>query len=165
MWSRSINASTNGFACESFLDELAVEAGKDPLAFRREYLKDKRLHKFIDKMEAVSGWKNRKRSEGYGVAITECFASTVGQVVKISKVSYGGVKIDQVWAVMNCGWYVNRDTVRAQVEGAIVMGLGAVTDHQVAFKDLMAADRNFSTFQMPSIKEISRMEIHIEEND
>ncbi|MCF0075373.1 xanthine dehydrogenase family protein molybdopterin-binding subunit [Dyadobacter sp. CY261] len=165
MWWRSVYASTNGFAYESFLDELAVEAGKDPLAFRREYLKDERLHKLIDKMEEVSGWKNRKKGEGYGVAITECFASTVGQVVKISKVAGGGVKIDQVWAVMDCGWYVNPDTVRAQVEGSIVMGLGAATTHQVTFKDGMAVDRNFSTYKMPRINEIPPIEIHIMEND
>ncbi|MCF0075585.1 PQQ-dependent sugar dehydrogenase [Dyadobacter sp. CY261] len=118
MWWRSVYASTNGFAYESLLDELAVEAGKGLLAFRREYLKDERLHKLIDKMEEVSGWKNRKKGEGCGVAITECFASTVGQVVKIYKATGGGVKIDQVWAVMDCGCYVNPDTVRAQVEGS-----------------------------------------------
>lgn len=165
MWWRSVYASTNGFAFESFLDELAVEAGKDPLAFRREYLKDERLHKLIDKMEEVSGWKKRKKGEGYGVAITECFASTVGQIVKISKAATGGVKIDQVWAVMDCGWYVNPDTVRAQIEGSIVMGLGAATNHQVTFKDGMAVDRNFSTYPMPRINEIPPIEIHIMENN
>jgi isoquinoline 1-oxidoreductase beta subunit len=165
MWWRSVYASTNGFAYESFIDELALEAGKDPLDFRRQYLKDERLQKLIDKMEEVSGWKNRKKGEGYGVAITECFASTVGQVVKVSKAANGGVKIDQVWAVMDCGWYVNPDTVRAQVEGAIVMGLGAATIHQVKFKDGMAVDNNFSTYQMPRITDIPPIEIHIMEND
>jgi isoquinoline 1-oxidoreductase beta subunit len=165
MWWRSVYASTNGFAYESFMDELALEAGKDPLDFRRAYLKEDRLQKLIDKMEEVSGWKNRKKGEGYGTAITECFASTVGQVVKVSKAPNGGVKIDQVWAVMDCGWYVNPDTVRAQVEGAIVMGLGAATIHQVKFKDGMAVDNNFSTYQMPRITDIPPIEIHIMEND
>jgi isoquinoline 1-oxidoreductase beta subunit len=165
MWWRSVYASTNGFAYESFLDELAREAGKDPLDFRRAYLKDERLQKLIDKMEEVSGWKSRKKGEGYGAAITECFASTVGQVVKVSKASNGVIKIDQVWAVMDCGWYVNPDTVRAQVEGAIVMGLGAATIHEVKFRDGMAVDNNFSTYQMPRITDIPPIEIHIMEND
>jgi isoquinoline 1-oxidoreductase beta subunit len=165
MWWRSVYASTNGFAYESFFDELALEAGKDPLDFRRAYLKEERLQKLIDKMEEVSGWKNRKKGDGFGTAITECFASTVGQVVKVSKAPNGGVKIDQVWAVMDCGWYVNPDTVRAQVEGAIVMGLGAATIHQVKFKDGMAVDNNFSTYQMPRITDIPPIEIHIMEND
>lgn len=165
MWWRSVYASTNGFAYESFLDELAVEAGKDPLDFRRAYLKDERLQKLIDKMEELSGWKNRKKGDGFGVAITECFASTVGQVVKVSKAPNGGVKVDQVWAVMDCGWYVNPDTVHAQIEGAIVMALGAATMHEVKFKDGMAVDNNFSTYQMPRITDIPPIEIHIMEND
>lgn len=165
MWWRSVYASTNGFAYESFLDELALEAGKDPLDFRRAYLKEERLQKLIDKMEEVSGWKARKKGEGFGAAITECFASTVGQVVKVSKAPNGGVKIDQVWAVMDCGWYVNPDTIRAQVEGSIVMGLGAATIHEVKFKDGMAVDNNFSTYQMPRITDIPPIEIHIMEND
>ncbi len=165
MWWRSVYASTNGFAYESFMDELALEAGKDPLDFRRQYLKEDRLQLLIDKMEEVSGWKKRKKGEGYGVAITECFASTVGQVVKVSKKADGGVKIDQVWAVMDCGWYVNPDTVRAQVEGAIVMAIGAATIHQVTFRDGKAVDNNFSTYQMPRITDIPPIDIHIMEND
>ena len=165
MWWRSVYASTNGFAYESFLDELAHSAGKDPLAFRRDYLKDERLHTLIDKMEAVSGWKNRKKNEGYGVAITECFNSTVGQVVKVSKKADSGVKIDQVWAVMDCGWYVNPDTVKAQVEGSIVMALGAATQHEVTFKDGMAVDKNFYSYILPRITDIPPIEVHIMEND
>ena len=94
---RSVYASTNGFAYESFIDEMAHEAGKDPLEFRREHLQEDRCQKLIDKMEEVSGWKKRSKNEGYGVAITECFNSTVGQVVKVSKNADGGVKIDKVW--------------------------------------------------------------------
>ncbi|HEY8733918.1 MAG TPA: molybdopterin cofactor-binding domain-containing protein, partial [Puia sp.] len=101
MWWRSVYASTNGFAYESFLDELAAEAGKDPLEFRRRYLKDERCQRLIDKLEQVSGWKNRKEKQGFGVAITECFETTVGQVVKVSRNSEGKVKIDQVWVVMD----------------------------------------------------------------
>ena len=165
MWWRSVYASTNGFAYESFLDELAHEAGKDPLDFRREYLKEDRLQKLIDKIEEVSGWKTRGKDAGYGVAITECFSSTVAQVVKVSKKASGGVKIDQVWAVMDCGWYVNPDTIKAQIEGSVVMALGAATIHQVKFKDGMAVDNNFSTYQMPRITDIPPIDIHIMDND
>jgi isoquinoline 1-oxidoreductase subunit beta len=165
LWWRSVYASTNGFAYESFLDELAHEARKDPLEFRKEYLKDERLHKLIDKMKEVSGWQNRKPGEGFGTAITECFESTAGHIVKVSKAPDGGVKIDQVWVVMDCGWYVNPDTVRAQIEGSVVMALGAATIHEVKFKDGMAVDSNFSTYQMPRITDIPPIDIHIMEND
>jgi isoquinoline 1-oxidoreductase beta subunit len=165
MWWRSVYASTNGFAYESFMDELANQAGKDPLAFRREHLKEERLHRLIEKLEEVSGWKKRKPKQGYGVAITECFASTVGHVVKVSRGADGKVKIDHVWAVMDCGWYVNPDTIRAQVEGSIIMALGAATMHEINFEDGMTVQKNFYAYPMPRIYDIPPIDVHIMEND
>lgn len=164
MWWRSVYASTNGFAYESFLDEVAHAAGKDPMQLRRQYLTDERSQKLLDKMEEVSGWKNRKKNEGFGVAITECFEATVAQVVKVSRKADGKVKIDKVWAVMDCGWYVNPDIVRAQVEGAIVMGLGAATMHEITFTDGLVDQKNFHSYQMPRIYDIPSIEVHIMEN-
>ncbi len=165
MWWRSVYASTNGFAYESFMDELAVEAGKDPVDFRRQYLKEERLQQQLDKMEEISGWKSRKKNEGFGVAVTECFGTTVAQVVKVSRKAGGKIKIDKVWAVVDCGWYVNPDTIRAQVEGSIVMAIGAATIHEITFKDGMTEQRNFYDYKMPRITDIPPIEIHIMEND
>jgi isoquinoline 1-oxidoreductase beta subunit len=165
MWWRSVYASTNGFAYESFIDELAVEAGKDPLEFRRQYLQDERCQRLLDKLEKVSGWKSRKKNEGFGIAITECFSSTVGQVVKVSKQKDGKIKIDKVWAVIDCGWYVNPDTIKAQVEGSIIMALGAATMHEITFKDGLVDQKNFYAYPMPRINDIPTIEVHIMEND
>lgn len=165
MWWRSVYASTNGFAYESFLDELAVAAGKDPLEFRKQHLKEERLHRQIDKMAEISGWQSRGKNQGYGVAMTECFASTVGQIVKVSRGADGRVKIDHVWVVIDCGWYVNPDTIKAQLEGSIIMALGAAAMHEISFNDGMAEQRNFYAYRMPRIHEIPPMTIHIMEND
>ncbi|WP_442591782.1 molybdopterin cofactor-binding domain-containing protein [Pedobacter sp. AW31-3R] len=165
MWWRSVYASTNGFAYESFLDEVAITAEKDPLDLRRTYLKDERSQLLMDKIEAVSGWKRRKPNEGFGLAITECFSSTVAQVVKVSRDAGGKVKIDQVWAVMDCGWYVNPDIISAQVEGSIVMALGASTIHEITFKDGLVEQKNFYAYKMPRITDIPPIEVHIMEND
>lgn len=164
MWWRSVYASTNGFAYESFIDEVAHAAGRDPLELRRQYLKDERCQKLIDKLEEVSGWKNRQPNSGFGVAITECFSSTVGELVKVSRGKDGTIKIDQVWAVMDCGWYVNPDIIRAQVEGSIIMALGAATTHEITFKDGLAEQRNFYAYDMPRIHTIPPIEVHIMEN-
>ena len=164
MWWRSVYASTNGFAFESFMDEMAQSAGKDPLDFRRQYLKDARVQLQIDKIEEISGWKKRKKNEGYGVAITECFETTVAEVVKVSRKADGKIKIDQVWVVVDCGWYVNPDTVRAQVEGSVVMALGAATIHDLTFNDGMVVEKNFYSYKMPRINDIPPIEIHIMEN-
>jgi isoquinoline 1-oxidoreductase subunit beta len=165
MWWRSVYSSTNGFAYESFMDELALEAGKDPLDFRREHIGEERYQLLISKLEEVSGWKSRKKNEGFGVAITECFSSIVGEVVKVSKDANGKVKIDKVWAVMDCGWYVNPDIIKAQVEGSIIMALGAATKHATHFKDGKAVERNFDSYKMVRISETPEIEVHIMDND
>ena len=165
MWWRSVYSSTNAFAFESFLDELAQQAGKDPLDFRRQHLGNPRYQELINKLEDVSGWKLRGKNTGFGVAITECFSSIVGEVVKVSKKVDGKVKIDKVWAVMDCGWYVNPDIIKAQVEGSIVMALGAATKHATHFAEGKAVEKNFDTYKMPRIADIPEIEVHVMENE
>jgi isoquinoline 1-oxidoreductase beta subunit len=165
MWWRSVYASTNGFAFESFMDELAHAADKDPLDFRKEHLDNERYQQLITKLEEVTNWKKRGKNEGYGVAITECFSSIVGEVVKVSKNAEGKVKIDKVWAVMDCGWYVNPDIIRAQVEGSIIMALGAATKHATHFADGKAIEKNFDTYKMPRITDTPEIEVHVMDND
>ena len=164
MWWRSVYSSTNAFAFESFIDELAVLAAKDPIDFRRQHLGE-RYQLLMNKLEEVTNWKARKKNEGYGVAITECFSSIVGEVVKVSKTAEGKIKIDKVWAVMDCGWYVNPDIIKAQVEGSIIMALGAATKHETTFKDGKAVERNFDSYKMPRIQDTPEIEVHIMEND
>jgi isoquinoline 1-oxidoreductase subunit beta len=165
MWWRSVYSSTNAFAYESFMDELSVKAGKDPLEFRRQHLRNPRYQNLITKTEEVSGWKNRKKNEGFGVAITECFGSIVAEVVKVSKKADGKIKLDKVWAVMDCGWYVNPDIIAQQVEGSIVMALGAATKHATHFKDGKAVEKNFDTYKMPRINDIPEIEVHVMDNE
>lgn len=165
MWWRSVYSSTNGFAFESFIDELAVAAQKDPLDFRRQHLWDGRYHELINKLEEVTEWKKRGKNQGWGVAITECFSSIVGEVVKVSKGTDGKVKIDKIWAVMDCGWYVNPDIIKAQVEGSIVMAHGAAVKHATTFKDGKAAESNFHQYDMPRITDFPDIEVHIMDNE
>jgi isoquinoline 1-oxidoreductase beta subunit len=165
MWWRSVYASTNGFAYESFIDELAHAADKDPLEFRRQHLGDDRYQALIDRLIELTGWKTRGKNEGWGVAITECFSSIVGEVVKVSKQPDGKIKIDKIIALMDCGWYVNPDIIRAQVEGSIIMALGAAIKHDTHFKDGIAVEKNFDSYKMPRIHEIPYIEVHIVDND
>jgi len=165
MWWRSVYASTNGFAYESFMDELANAAGKDPLDFRRNHLGNDRYQALIDILEEKTDWKSRGKNSGWGVAITECFDSIVGEAVKVSKKPDGKIKIDKVIAVMDCGLYVNPDIIRAQVEGSIVMAFGAAAKHETHFEDGKAVEKNFDSYKMPRISDIPEIEVHIVEND
>lgn len=165
LWWRSVTASTSGFACESFMDELAHLAGEDPLAFRRNHLPDARYQRFVDELATVSGWTSRPANGGWGVAITECFTGICGHVVILNRTQAGKLTIAKVVALMDCGWYVNPDTIRAQVEGSIIMGLGAAIKHETTFVDGRADKHNFDTYDMPRITDSPVIEVHIMEND
>ena len=165
MWWRAPGANTSAFAGESFIDELAHLAKQDPLEFRKAHLPSDRYRALVNKLAEISHWTSRRKNDGWGMAITECFGSLVGQVVKVSRRQDKKVKIDKVFAVMDCGWYVNPDTIRAQVEGSIVMALGAAINHATHFKDGMAVEKNFNTYLMPRLVEIPDIEVHIMEND
>lgn len=165
MWWRSVYSSTNGFAYESFVDEMAVAAGKDPLEFRKNHLSGERYSAVLEKLGELTDWKSKKKNDGWGVAITECFDSIVGEAVKVSKNSAGKLKIDKVIAVMDCGWYVNPDIIRAQVEGSIVMAYGAAAVHETHFMDGKAVETNFHQYKMPRISDLPDIEVHIMEND
>ena len=164
MWWRSVYSSTNGFAFESFIDEMAHAAKKDPLDFRRSHLAGKRYQVVLDQLEKMTNWKNRSKNDGWGIAITECFKTIVGEAVKVSKNAEGKMVIDKVIAVMDCGWYVNPDIIQAQIEGSIVMALGAATVHETHFEDGKAVEKNFNTYPMPRINEIPAIEVHIIDN-
>ncbi|ACU63447.1 xanthine dehydrogenase family protein molybdopterin-binding subunit [Chitinophaga pinensis] len=165
MWWRAPGANVDLFASESFIDELAHLAQEDPLVFRKRHLNSARYQAMIDQLAAFSKWNTRERNAGWGVAITECFGSRVGQVVKVSYAKDKGVKIDKVFAVIDCGWYVNPDIIRAQVEGSIVMGLGAAVHHATHFKVGKAVEKNFNTYPMPRIYEVPAIAVHIMENN
>ena len=165
MWWRSVYSSTNGFAYESFIDELAHLAGKDPLQFRMNHFANERYRWLAEKLRDVSGWSSKGKNEGWGVAITECFKSIVGEVVKVSKKPDGKIKIDKVFAVMDCGWYVNPDIIKAQIEGSIIMAYGAALSHEIHFQDGKAVETNFHQYKMPRINETPEIEIHIMENE
>lgn len=165
MWWRAPTACTAGFAGESFIDELAHLAGQDPMTFRRTHLPDKRYQALLDRLEAISNWKSRGKNSGWGVAVTECFGGICGHIVQVSRKPDGTLKINKVIALMDCGWYVNPDIIRAQVEGSIIMGLGAAIKHATTFKDGKAVEQNFTTYAMPRITDTPEIEVHIMEND
>ena len=164
MWWRAPGANIDAFAGESFIDELAHLANQDPLAFRKAHLGSDRYQALVNKLEAVSNWKAISADKGWGLAITECFGSMVGQVVKVSRGQNKKLQIDKVFAIIDCGWYVNPAIIRAQIEGSIVMALGA-TFHATHFKDGKAVETNFHNYPMPRIYQIPPIEVHIMEND
>ena len=160
---RSVTSSTLAFAHECFIDEMAIKAGKDPLAFRLEMLtKDSDTKKVLMKLAEVSNWnKPLPKGWGRGIAQYEFFAGLCGQVVEVSKQSNGSVKVEKVYAVIDLGTVVNPDNVAAQVEGGIVMALVAATKDAITFDKGRTKQSNFNNNRMLRINEMPEIEVHI----
>lgn len=128
-WWRSLGLLANTFAIESFMDELAVAAGKDPVDFRLSQIKDDtagtRLKKVIEKAAEVGGWKDKVvDGKAMGFAASTDANTPCAHVVEVS-VEGKEIKVHKVTCVMDPGLVVNPDQVRAQCEGAIIMGMSA----------------------------------------
>ncbi|WP_199555020.1 xanthine dehydrogenase family protein molybdopterin-binding subunit [Sandaracinobacteroides hominis] len=144
---RSVGHSFSGFVVESFADELAAAAGADPLNFRLELLKDKPRHAAVLKAAADAGRWNDPAPRGFarGIALHESFGSIAAMVVLAGLVE-GKVKVLEVATAIDCGRAIAPDSVRAQLEGAAIMGLSAAIGEAVTFEDGEAQQRNFHMY-------------------
>lgn len=165
VWWRSVYSSTNAFGQESFVDEMAYAAGKDPMDFRLELLKNEsRWTALLHFLAEKSNYRAlRKAGKAVGIAISHCFASTAAYAVTVSKKD-AGVVIENIVGVIDCGQYVNPDTVKAQTEGNAVMALSAALKPAITFADGQAQESNFHQFSILRLDETPPIEIHILEN-
>ena len=120
---RSLGASPNVFAIESFVDEIACAAGVDPIDFRLRHASDPRLRRALQVVRERSGWTRAERADGrgLGVACVVYRATVVAQVVEVSVAPDGQVRLDRVWCAVDAGHIVHPDGARNQVEGAVQM--------------------------------------------
>lgn len=160
---RSVGSSTLAFAHECFIDEMAVAAHKDPMAFRLDLLtKESDTKRVLNKLKEVSNWeKPLPKGWGRGVAQYSFFAGLAGNVVEVSTLKTGAIRIEKIWSVIDLGTVVNPDTVRAQVEGAIVMALVATTKDAITFEKGQSIQTNFHNNRMLRINEMPPIEVHI----
>ena len=167
IWWRSVYSSTNAFGHESFIDELAHTAGNDPLDFRINLLKnDFRRMAVLKKLEQLSDYRQMRSSsaQNIGIAIAHSFGSTCAHAVIVSKKGEG-VKIDKVISVMDCGQSINPNTVRAQTEGNVIMGITAAIKTAITFKDGVCEQSNFHNYNVLRFHESPVIEVHVMEND
>ena len=124
---RSVLNSQHGFFKESFVDELAHAAKKDPYRFRRDLLTDRsRFRAALDKAAAMADWGSAlPEREGRGIAICESFGTIVAEVAHVAVSPDGKLRVKSVFAAVDCGDVVNPDSAAAQAEGGIIFGLSA----------------------------------------
>ncbi len=160
---RSVTSSTLAFAHECFMDELAAKAKKDPLEFRLSLLsKPSDLKRVLEKTKEFSGWeKPLGKNKGRGIAQWEFFAGLCAQVVEVTYNEDKSIKVDKVYAVIDLGEVVNPDNTKNQVEGAVIMALGAATKPGITFKDGKVMQHNFYDNPMVRINEAPDVEVLI----
>lgn len=153
---RSVLNSQHGFFKESFVDELAHAAGKDPFQFRRDLLSDQpRFRAVLEKAAALSNWGTPlPKGEGRGIALTESFGSIVAEVAHVSVAPDGTLRVLSVYAAVDCGDVVNPDSATAQVEGGIVFGLSAALVGEITIDKGRVVERNFRDHRMIHIADV-----------
>ncbi len=160
---RSVGSSHTGFSVESFMDELAYAAKKDPLDFRLSLLKKDDRHAGVLKLAAEkAGWsKPAAKGIGRGIAVMESFGSYVAQVAEVSVGKNGVPRVHRVVCAIDCGQVVNPDTVKAQMESCIIFGLTAAMYGEITFKDGKAEQSNFYDYKMLRMHESPKIEVYI----
>jgi isoquinoline 1-oxidoreductase subunit beta len=147
---RSVLNSQHGFFKESFVDELAHAAGKDPFTFRRDLLADRpRFKAVLEKVAAIANWGSPlPEGEGRGIALAESFGTIVGEVAHVRVSPDGALKVLHVYAAVDCGDVINVDSATAQVEGGIVFGLSAALLGEITIDGGKVVQRNFRDHRM-----------------
>ena len=160
---RSVGASQNGFVIESFVDELAHAAGADPYEFRRKHLTNApRLKRTLEYAASKAGWgKPMPAGSGRGIACFYSYGSTCAQVAEVSVDRSGKLTVQRIVAAVDCGPYVNPDTIAAQIEGAVVMALGIAFKKEITIKNGGVVESNFDDYPLMLIGEAPPVEVHI----
>ena len=162
MWWRSVGSSHNAYSTETFMDELAAAAGKDPVEFRLSLLAQQPLAANVLSLAAEkAGWgKSAPAGLFRGVAVHEWVNTFVAQVAEIS-LDRGAVKVERVVCAVDCGTAINPDIVKAQMEGGIGFGLGAALRNAITLTGGRVDQSNFHDYQPLRIDDMPRVEVHI----
>ncbi len=160
---RSVGPSHNVFVVESFVDELAAAAKQDSVKYRRALLdKTPRAKAVLDLAAEKAGWgQPLPKGVGRGVSLQFVFGTYMAQVAEVEVSKDGEVRVRRVVCAVDCGIVVNPDTVRAQIEGAIIFGITAALFGEITLKDGRVEQTNFDTYQILRMNEAPAIEVHI----
>ena len=162
-WWRSVGASQNAFAIESFIDELAHAAGADPLQYRLDLLpEDSEFRNPLEVAAREAGWTtDLGRGEGMGIAISEAFGTIVAHVAFVTVSRRGQLRVEQVDCAVDCGHVVNPAIVAMQMESCIVYGLTAALYGEINIKGGQTVEDNFDKYLMLRMNEMPEIRTHL----
>ncbi|MES2989583.1 MAG: xanthine dehydrogenase family protein molybdopterin-binding subunit [Pseudomonadota bacterium] len=163
LWWRSVGNTHTAYAMESFLDELLVLGGKDPVAGRLALMKEERLKGVLSEVAKLADWGGKvPAGRARGVAAWKSFGSYVAQIAEVSVGPEGVPKVHKVWCAIDCGIPVNPNVIRAQIEGGIGYGLGhALFSEIVLGEGGVVQQGNFDTYRSLRISEMPEVKVSI----
>ncbi|MEM1262793.1 MAG: xanthine dehydrogenase family protein molybdopterin-binding subunit [Pseudomonadota bacterium] len=163
LWWRSVGHTHTAYATEVFLDQLAREAGQDPLELRRRLLEGQpRFLAVLNKAAEAAGWgESLEAGRGRGIALHKSFNSFVAQVADVTISESGELTVDRVVCAVDCGFALTPDVVKAQMEGGIGYGLSAALREAVTMTDGVVDQKNFDTYRPLRIHEMPDIDVQI----
>lgn len=167
LWWRSVGHSHSGYTMEVLMDMAAEAAEQDPVAFRLAHLDESdpdqaRFAGVLKLAAEKSGWGDQPgEGKGRGVAVHKSFNTYVAEVAEVSVNDEGAISIDKITCAVDCGTAVNPDIIRAQMEGGIGYGIGAVMRNEVTMSDGVVDQANFPQYQPIRISDMPDIEVHI----
>lgn len=162
-WWRSVGSTHTAFAGESMIDELAEQAGQDPVAFRMALMEGHPRHQGVLKLAAKkAGWGTPlPAGRGRGVAVHESFKSYVAQVAEVTIDGKGSFSVDRVVIAVDCGIAINPDVIVAQMEGGMGFGLSAALLSEITLNDGAVQQSNFQDYLVLRMDRMPTVEVHI----
>ena len=164
MWWRSVGSTHTAYVVESFMDELASAAKRDPVEFRLAMLEKQPRHAAVLKLAAEkAGWSTKLPPGRFrGIALHKSFSTFVAEVAEITFKSANNFTVDRVVCAVDCGIVINPDQVRAQMEGGIGFGLGAILQEELTLGQGGVVDQdNFDTYTPLRINQMPKVEVYI----
>ncbi|NGO55910.1 xanthine dehydrogenase family protein molybdopterin-binding subunit [Allomesorhizobium camelthorni] len=160
---RSVGPSHNVFVTESFMDELAAAAKRDPVAYRLALLdKSPRAQAVLKLAADKAGWGQEiPERVGRGVSVQNAFATYMAQVAEVEVAEDGTVRVRRVVCAVDCGTVVNPDTIQAQIQSAVMFGITAALYGDITLKDGRVEQTNFDSYQILRMDEAPAVEVHI----
>lgn len=164
---RSVGNSHNAFVVESFMDEMAALAGRDPVSFRLDLLKkDPRASRLVEMTAERAGFgKPPKEGQALGFAYHYSFGTHVAQVAEVSlEEKTRRIRVHRVVCGIDCGPVINPDTVKAQMEGAILMGVSMALKERVDFEKGGVKNKNFNSYPILRMNEAPKVQVWIQKS-
>jgi isoquinoline 1-oxidoreductase beta subunit len=160
-WWRGVGPTHNIFVVESFVDELAAAAGRDPYKYRRDLLaKVPRAQAVLDRAAKAAGWGDHQPSgQGRGIIVQKSFGSYLAVVVEVAVSDDGDVSLRKITAALDCGLTVNPNLVRQQIEGGVIFGLTAALYQEITLAGGRVQQSNFNDYRMLRINETPPVEV------